>query len=154
MLRQRQRQRRRRVLRPVSMSAVAGSRASITDVIIDCEDPERLAAFWAAVLDRPVSGRQGPYVWLARENGLGVGFQRVSEPKRGKNRVHIDVAFADVPAAVRTVEGLGGRRVGGYEDCGFLVMADPEGNEFCLIPDVPFDLDAEGCTTYLRGLSI
>ena len=81
------------------MSAVAGSRASITDLIIDCEDPERLAAFWAAVLDRPVSGRQGPYVWLARENGLGVGFQRVSEPKRAKNRAHIDVAFADVPAA-------------------------------------------------------
>ena len=52
------------------------------------------------------------------------------------------------------MEGLGGRRVGGYEDGGFLVMADPEGNEFCLIPDVPFDLDAEGCTTYLRGLSI
>jgi hypothetical protein len=48
----------------------------------------------------------------------------------------------------RRVEELGGRRAAGYEAGGFLVMADPEGNEFCLIPDGQFDVDGTGRATY------
>ncbi|MFE2849311.1 VOC family protein [Streptomyces scopuliridis] len=57
----------------------------INALIVDATDPERLAAFWSELLGRPVVGRMGPYVWLRRENGLGLGFQRTAEPKWSKN---------------------------------------------------------------------
>ncbi|MFF8639820.1 VOC family protein [Streptomyces sp. NPDC015345] len=129
---------------------MADSRTQINALIIDAADPERLAAFWAEVLGRPVVGRTGPYVWLRRENGLGIGFQRAGEPAPGKNRMHFDVSCADPAAEQKRIEALGGRRLEGYEDGGFLVMADPEGNEFCVLPDGPLDLDDEGRTDYLR----
>ncbi|WP_306337041.1 VOC family protein [Streptomyces sp. KL118A] len=121
----------------------------INALIIDATDPERLAAFWSELLGRPVVGRTGPYVWLRRENGLGLGIQRNDGPKPEKNRLHLDIAASDPAAEQRRVEALGGRRLQGYDDGGFLVMADPEGNEFCIIPDAPFELDDEGRTDYL-----
>lgn len=121
----------------------------INCVIIDCADPERLAAFWSEVLDRPVVGRFGPYVWLERKNGLGVGFQRTDGSKVGKNRVHLDLESDDPVAEQSRVEMLGGRRLTAYDGGGFLVMADPEGNEFCVIPKGPFELDDEGRADYL-----
>jgi predicted enzyme related to lactoylglutathione lyase len=83
--------------------------------------------------------------------GVGVGFQRVEERRRGKNRVHIDIETADVVAAARRIEALGGRRAEGYERGGFLVMADPEGNEFCLLP-LEFEFDDNGNTDYAERL--
>jgi predicted enzyme related to lactoylglutathione lyase len=134
---------------------VTSVEVEIADIIIDCSDPERVATFWADLLDRRVKGRKGPYVWLDRpEGGVGVGFQKVAEAKMSKNRVHIDVAVPDVLASKTKVESLGGQRVHGYETGGFLVMADPEGNEFCLIPVAPLVFDEEGRTDYLDGLAI
>jgi predicted enzyme related to lactoylglutathione lyase len=129
---------------------MADAHLNIKDLIIDCADLERLASFWGELLGRPIAGRTGPYVWLKRENGLGMGFQQVAEPKVGKNRVHFDLASEDPAAEQRRVESLGGRRLKGYETGGFLVMADPEGNEFCIIPKDSFELDDEGRTSYLN----
>jgi predicted enzyme related to lactoylglutathione lyase len=127
----------------------------IADIIVDCSDPERVAAFWAGLLGRPVEGRKGPYVWLARPEGVvGVGFQQVAERKAGKNRMHLDLAVPDVLAGKARVESLGGRRADGYERGGYLVMADPEGNEFCLIPTAPFAFDDAGHADYLEGLQV
>lgn len=124
----------------------------VTDIVIDCSDPEKLARFWSSLLQRPVEGRKGPYVWLVRSTGgIGLGFQRVEEPKRGKNRVHIDISGPDVAVIKRRVEDLGGRRVSGYEDGGFLVMADPEDNEFCVVPQ-ELHFDDSGRTDYSRSL--
>jgi hypothetical protein len=53
--------------------------------------------------------------------------------------------------AHRQVESLGGQRLAGYESGGFLVMADPEGNEFCVIPRDPFELDDEGHASHLSN---
>jgi hypothetical protein len=59
--------------------------AAITDIIVDCTDPQRLAEFWSALLERPIKGRKGPYVWLTRSvGGIGLGFQQVEEPKDTK----------------------------------------------------------------------
>jgi predicted enzyme related to lactoylglutathione lyase len=127
----------------------------IADIIVDCSDPELVAAFWAQLLGRPVEGRKGPYAWLARPDGaVGVGFQRVREPRVGKNRIHLDIAVADVVAGKTWIESLGGRRVVGYEHGGFLVMADPEGNEFCVIPLGPLEFDDTGRADYLDNLDI
>ncbi|MGW0801148.1 VOC family protein, partial [Streptomyces sp. NPDC002692] len=67
---------------------MADSSMQINALIVDATDPEQLAAFWSELLGRPVVGRMGPYVWLRRENGLGLGFQRTAEPKSSKNRMH------------------------------------------------------------------
>jgi predicted enzyme related to lactoylglutathione lyase len=129
---------------------MADSTAQINALIVDAADPERLARFWAELLGRPVAGRTGPYVWLRRENGLGIGFQRTAdEGKAGKNRLHLDLSSPDPLAEQRRVEALGGRRLEGYDEGGFLVMADPEGNEFCILPEGPVDLDDEGRAHYL-----
>ncbi|MFJ6602109.1 VOC family protein [Streptomyces lydicus] len=121
----------------------------INSLIIDATDPEGLAAFWSELLGRPVVGRTGPYVWLRREDGLGLGFQQTAGPKSGKNRMHFDITSADPAAEQQRVEALGGRRLEQYADGGFLVMADPEGNEFCILPEGPFELDDEGRASYL-----
>jgi predicted enzyme related to lactoylglutathione lyase len=121
----------------------------INCVIVDCADPERLAGFWSELLGRPIAGVTGPYVWLAREGGLGIGFQKVAEPTSGKNRLHLDLEVGDPAAEQRRIETLGGRRLPEYSEGGFLVMADPEGNEFCVIPKEPFELDDEGRADYL-----
>lgn len=134
---------------------MARTQLTIKDLIIDCEDPERLALFWSELLGRPVAARTGPYVWLERGAGPGVGFQRVSEAKTGKNRLHFDVASPDPAAERARVEALGGRLLEQYASGGFLVMADPEGNEFCVVPPRPFDVDDDGRADYLgdRGAS-
>ncbi|MEV7590444.1 VOC family protein [Streptomyces sp. NPDC089922] len=128
---------------------MADSPLQIDALIVDAADPERLAAFWSVLLGRPVVGRMGPYVWLQRENGLGLGFQRTDTPKSGKNRMHFDITSPNPPAEQARVEALGGRRLEECDSGGFLVMADPEGNEFCIIPDGPFELDDEGRADYL-----
>ena len=121
----------------------------INCVMVDAADPARLAAFWSELLDRPIVARFGPYVFLDRRNGLGLGFQRADAAKAGKNRLHLDLACADPAAEQARVERIGGRRLTEYDPGGFLVMADPEGNEFCVIPDGPFEIDDDGRADYL-----
>ncbi|MFI9150242.1 VOC family protein [Streptomyces sp. NPDC053367] len=128
---------------------MADTPMKINALVVDAHDPERLAAFWSTLLDRPVGGRVGPYVWLERKDGLGLGFQRTDAPRSGKNRMHFDVSSPDPAAEQSRVEALGGRRLEEYADSGFLVMADPEGNEFCVIPEGPVDLDDDGRAHYL-----
>jgi predicted enzyme related to lactoylglutathione lyase len=130
------------------------SRVEISDITVDCADPERVAGFWSELLHRPIGGRKGPYVWLTRgRGGIGLGFQRVAEGKTAKNRVHIDVSGPDVSEIKERVEALGGRRLDGYREGGFLVMADPEGNEFCIVPET-LNFDESGRAGYLDELGL
>jgi predicted enzyme related to lactoylglutathione lyase len=123
--------------------------ARVSSILIDCDDPDRLAAFWSALLGVPRREQRGPYVWFDIAEGLTLGLQRVREPKRGKNRLHLDLTVDDIDAGARRVVELGGARVPGYEGGGFLVMADPEGNEFCLVPSAPWEMDEDGRADYL-----
>ena len=108
-------------------------------IIVDCADPERLASFWGELLGRKVINDQGGQFqgleWSPRF-GCGLCFQRVPEPKVGKNRVHFDIICQDLDATAKRVEELGGKRASGYSanDPHVIVMLDPEDNEFCLIP--------------------
>src|SRR4051795_3183502 len=121
-------------------SQVAPGTPYIKDLVIDCLDVEAVADFWSTLLGRPIVGRTGPYLWLDRRGGVGLVFQQVSTATQGKNRLHVDLGSTDLESDRRRVEQLGGHRVPGYDVGGFLVMADPEGNEFCIIPAVPFDV--------------
>jgi predicted enzyme related to lactoylglutathione lyase len=111
---------------------------SLHEITVDCVDVEAVAAFWAAILGselrEPLPGwrRLGPMT----EGGPVLNFQPVPEPKQGKNRVHLDVRTDDIEDAVAMVTRLGGRPTGerhDYDEGVVLVMADPEGNEFCLV---------------------
>jgi hypothetical protein len=107
-----------------------------------------MADFWSQALGCPVAARFGPFVLLERRDGVSVGFQAVPHSSPSPGRIHLDLA-ADDPGAERVrVEALGATRAEGYEDGGFLVMADPEGNIFCIVPSGPFEVDDGGRAGY------
>jgi predicted enzyme related to lactoylglutathione lyase len=107
-------------------------------LVLDCADPERLAAFWSAALGYTTLGAAGSYVLLVDEAGRQpkLLLQRVDEPKAGKNRMHLDIETPTVDEEVGRLEALGAVRAGpgALEEHGmrWVVMADPEGNEFCV----------------------
>ena len=105
---------------------------SVRMITIDCRDPSRLAAFWSAATGCPVVADYGGFIMVGSTPALG--FQQVSEPAPGKNRVHIDGGGADREALVARLRDLGAvehetRSVPGLT---WTVMADPEGNLFCV----------------------
>ena len=108
-------------------------------VVIDCRDPVTLAGFWAPALGYGDAGwPHEPYVVLIGEKGLGAPLlllQKVDEPKIGKNRVHIDVYAEDIEVEAERLVALGAKREGEpfkEHDARWIVMSDPEGNEFCV----------------------
>jgi catechol 2,3-dioxygenase-like lactoylglutathione lyase family enzyme len=111
--------------------------SKFTELVIDCRDAERLAAFWCEVLGYEVVDREEGMVEIG---GGGPGptllFAPVPEPKTVKNRLHIDVNPSDreQDAEVERILGLGARRVDvGQGDVDWVVLADPEDNEFCVL---------------------
>jgi predicted enzyme related to lactoylglutathione lyase len=109
-------------------------------IVIDTVDPERIAPFWCALLGVRERGWFGDdYLMLTTDRGAPpVAFQRVPEAKSVKNRLHVDLAVEDLDRAFAQIVALGGSAVsdilempGGYR---WRVMADPEGNEFCIVP--------------------
>lgn len=112
--------------------------AATIGLVLDCGDPDRLATFWAAALGYTVLGGAGSYVLLVDEAGRQpkLLLQRVAEPKAGKNRLHFDIETAAVDEEVSRLEALGARRLvsTAFEEHGsrWVVLADPEGNEFCV----------------------
>jgi predicted enzyme related to lactoylglutathione lyase len=107
-------------------------------VTIDCTDPQRLCNFWSVLLSREPSESLPGWVRLGtRDDVLPViCFQPVPEPKRGKTRIHLDVTVDDIEKAAATVIQLGGRSMNerhDYDEGIVMVMADTEGNEFCLV---------------------
>ena len=106
---------------------------------LDCADPERLAPFWAQALHYRASPYHPPYIALSDPTGKSPEFvlQKVPEPKRGKNRMHLDLFLGEIEAEARRMESLGARRLSREPILGptgdrWIVMADPEGNEFCV----------------------
>lgn len=106
-------------------------------IIIDCLDAQRVATFWGQVLGLEITQKSPPYLDLARssESAPVISFQEVPEPKTVKNRMHLDVRAEDLDDAEARITELGGNLVRRcveppYE---WRVMADPEGNEFCLV---------------------
>lgn len=107
-------------------------------VTIDCLDPDRVARFWSALLQRQPGPSQIGWVYLGErvDPQPRLVFQPVTEPKKGKVRIHLDVAVDDIAKAMELVTSLGGHFTGerhDYQDGTVVVMADPEDHEFCLV---------------------
>jgi len=103
-------------------------------------DPRRLAGFWAEALRWEIAGGTGRAVELVPDDGTGlrVRFRPDPVPKAGKNRVHLDLtttSAADQAGTVRRLVELGARPVdiGQGPDEPHVVLADPEGNELCVV---------------------
>ena len=108
-------------------------RSRLCHVIIDVNDLEIGAGFWAAALGTRVAETDPPYATLEQGAGdLRILLQLVPEPKTAKSRVHLDFETDNVEAEVRRLEGLGARRQQFVEE--WWVMEDPYGNEFCVLP--------------------
>lgn len=116
---------------------MSGTAKYWTGVTIDCLDPQRLSRFWGTLLGREPGPTEPGWVYLG-ERGDALPrliFQPVSEPKRGKTRIHLDVVVEEIEAGMAEVVELGGSFTGErheYDEGVVVVMADPEGNEFCL----------------------
>jgi predicted enzyme related to lactoylglutathione lyase len=107
-------------------------------VVIDCADPRALAAFWMKFTGFETSYGDDTWYSIKHPSGsLRIGFQKVPEPKTVKNRVHVDFVAKDEEAAAREIEAMGAARrwVSEDPDDPFVVLADPEGNEFCIVRD-------------------
>ena len=118
-----------------------------SELIVDAHDTRALAEFWCAVLGYEITDAEGEVIEIAAEKptveALQAGpiptpivFVPVPESKTIKNRLHIDVSPVDSSQEdeVRRLEALGAKRIDiGQGDVHWVVMADPEDNEFCVL---------------------
>lgn len=106
---------------------------------LDCCDLERMTMFWQSAAEFVVDGTiEGRYVSLSG-HGVVLTLQHVAEPKSVKNRMHLDLLVDDVEDEVTRLETLGASRLTPTArqefDQTWFVLADPEGNEFCVARD-------------------
>jgi predicted enzyme related to lactoylglutathione lyase len=110
------------------------------EVVIDCQDPLRVGRFWADVLAWPLTEDENGYCWLSATGQPWdpplLVFVPVPEAKEVKNRIHLDVnpSGCDQAEELERLLALGARPVDvGQGDVPWIVLADPEDNEFCLL---------------------
>ena len=106
------------------------------EVVIDCDDPRTLAAFWAGFTGYERRTWHEDWATIGTpDNHMIIGFQQVPEGKAVKNRVHLDFSAADEETTALEIEAMGATRLWVSEDPDdpFVVLADPEGNEFCIV---------------------
>jgi hypothetical protein len=115
-------------------------------VVVDADDCELLARFWSQALGWRIT-HESPEEWAIEppegspeaDVAPDILFVKVPDRKITKNRVHFDLRPKDQEVEVGRLLELGGRRVdiGQGDDVSWVVMADPEGNEFCVLASRP-----------------
>ena len=106
------------------------------EVVVDCLEPQSLGLWWRDALGWVVVGQSDDEVEIAPAEGAHptVLFARVTEVKKVKNRLHLDFVPNDQAAEVERLLGMGATRADiGQHDTPWVVLADPEGNEFCVL---------------------
>ena len=104
--------------------------------IVDAHDPVGLGTWWQVALGWVVVNEDPEEFEIrpAEDRLPGLLFARVSDPKTTKNRLHLDFRPDDRDAEVERLLGLGATRAHiGQGDQSWVVLADPEGNEFCVL---------------------
>ena len=125
------------------IATVVGMPARQLAIVIDAADPDALRDFWTAATGYEAFGSAGPYrsaVPPAGERGPKLVFQQVDDQQTPtKNRLHLDIIVGDeIEAETARLVGLGATKITEpIEEVGtsWIVLADPEGNEFCLVYD-------------------
>ena len=105
--------------------------------VVDCNDARRVGEFWAALLEKPLESDadDATELWIDfGPAGRDLLFVTVPEAKTIKNRLHLDLRPSDQEAEVARALALGARHVDiGQGEQTWVVLADPEGNEFCIL---------------------
>jgi Glyoxalase-like domain len=111
-------------------------RLGFGQVVIDSQRADDIAAFWSALLGRPVRDGANQFfaVIPASEDGTfpAMMFLAVPEPRQVKNRMHLDLVAADLAGEVQRAVDLGATRVAEFDEYGtrWVTLTDPEGNVF------------------------
>jgi Glyoxalase-like domain len=114
----------------------------LREFVIDCAHPAELARWWGQVLGWPVVDEERGWSWLSSTGEPTapapiLTFVPVPEPKTVKDRIHLDLnpSGCDQKAELERLLALGARKadIGQGDDVTWIVLADPEGNEFCLL---------------------
>ncbi len=109
---------------------------TLNHITFDCADAARLADFWSSVLGEAVDAEASPdFATITSSTSASWMFVKVPEPKRVKNRVHVDLAASDLDAELERLTGLGATRLADLDEGGtrWTTLADPEGNEFDVV---------------------
>jgi hypothetical protein len=106
--------------------------------VLDCRDPQQLAPFWALALGYRMGPFKPPFLALTDPAGRcpDLLLQQVPEAKTAKNRMHLDLRVSNLEEPLERLLGAGAEVLRGpFDDVGWLtvVLADPEGNELCLL---------------------
>ena len=115
----------------------------INNLTVDCRDPKALADFWTAALGWQVVDESDDGVMIApfaepQSGVFPVYFQENPDDKVVKNRWHFDLAPVDQAAEVARLQSLGAHHADiGQGNVPWIVMADVEGNEFCVLRSLP-----------------
>lgn len=108
----------------------------IGNVTFDCENPSRVAEFWAAALGYEVQDSNEDFAQVVSPEGTlpNLLFIKVPEPRTAKNRVHVDLGSDDREAEIERLIGLGATRGETHSMYGitWTVLQDVEGNELCI----------------------
>ncbi len=124
----------------MARASFLNTRVSLTFqcTVVDCTDAHRVGAFWAELLGMPLQSEPGSPVaecWLDfGPEGRDLLFLNVPEAKTIKNRLHLDLRPDDQEAEVQRALNLGATHADiGQGEQTWVVLADPEGNEFCIL---------------------
>jgi catechol 2,3-dioxygenase-like lactoylglutathione lyase family enzyme len=101
-------------------------------IVINCADLDRMSAFWAAALE--LKPGPGDDFRVLRGPGVNVSLQLADTPVTARDQMHLDLFTADQAGEVARLEGLGASFVRHTRepDDDYVVLTDPEGNEFCV----------------------
>jgi hypothetical protein len=107
--------------------------SAIGSITVDCANPKRLQDFWAAVVGYDKDTCMEDWAGIKDPSGSGtyILFMKVPEPKTVKNRVHVDLEHVDPEKEAERLIGLGATKQRTFDK--WIVMQDPEGNEFCIV---------------------
>ena len=109
-------------------------------IVVDAHDPVALGTWWAAALGWEIVSADPEECEIAQQSRQppGMIFVSVPEQKTVKNRLHVDLRPADQTAEVDRLIDLGATPADvGQNDVSWVVLADPEGNEFCVLSSRP-----------------
>lgn len=122
----------------MTVSAHNGGIGTLGSFVLDVNNLDTCSTFWCQVLGVDVLFQEESIQGLGHEGEHPLMLlQKVAEPRQGKNRAHIDINVTDLEASVQRVQELGGRQLQAHalseHNLAWVVMTDPDGNEFCLV---------------------
>lgn len=105
------------------------------NINFDTTDPLPIAKWWAKAIDGEITEENdGYFVVVKTKQGFNLAFQQVEYPTSGKNRIHLDFGSSDPAADLEQLLASGASHVADHNmgDFEWKVLADPEGNLFCI----------------------